>query len=81
MGPELYQLRVDEGRDLEQWCGPGHRIRATWTPRPRAEPGCDALTEQDRQPEAGPVIGTTLSQRDPPQRFVTRRERDGRWLL
>ncbi len=80
VGPELRQLRVDEGRDPERRCGSGHRIGGTWTHRPRAEPGRHALAEQDRQPEARPVIGATLPQRQPPQRFVTRHERGGRRL-
>jgi hypothetical protein len=79
VGPELHQLRVDEGRDHARRCGAGDRIGGTRTPRPRVEPGRHAVTEQDRQPEARPVIGTRLSQRDPPRRFVTRHER-GRGL-
>jgi len=78
--PELRQLRVDEGRDPERRCGGRHGIGGTWTLRPRVEPGRHALTEQDRQPEARSVIGTPLSQRHPPQRFVTRHERGGRRL-
>jgi hypothetical protein len=36
------------------------------------------LAEQDRQPEAWPIIRATLPQRHPPQHFVTRHERCGR---
>ena len=57
-----------------------HRIGGTWTPRPRVEPGRHALAQQDRQPEARPVVGTTLPERHPPQRFVTRHQRGGRGL-
>ena len=77
VGPELRELRMDERRDLERRGGAGHRIGETWTGRPRAQPGRDALPEQDRQPEAGSVIGPPLSQCDPSQRFVTRHERGG----
>ena len=72
VGPELRELRVDEGRDPERRCGAGHRIGGTWTRRPRAKPGRHALVEQDRQSEARRVIGATLPQRQPPQPFVTR---------
>lgn len=75
--PELHQLRVDEGRDPERRGGGRQGIGGTWTQRPRVEPGRHALAAQDRQPEAGPVIGTTLPERRPPQRFVTRHKRGG----
>ena len=78
--PELHQLRVDEGRDPERRCGGRHRIGGTWTQRPRVEPGRHAVAQQDRQPEARPVIGITLPECQPPQRFVTRHQRGGRWL-
>ena len=73
--PELRQFRVEEGRDPERRCGGRHGIGGMWTQRPRVEPGRHALAPQDRQPEARPVIGITLPERRPPQRFVTRHKR------
>ena len=81
VGPQLHQLRVDERRDLERRSGAGHRISRMWTPRPRTEPGRDALTEKDGQPQAWTVISATLPQRDPPERFVTGHECGGRGFL
>ena len=78
VGPELRELGVDERRDPEGRYGASHRISGTWTQRPRVEPGRHALAEQDRQPEAGPVIDAPLPQRHPPHCFVTRHERGGR---
>ena len=78
--PELRELRVDERRDLERRDGAGHRFGETWTHRPRAEPRGHALAQQDHQAEARLVVGTPLPQRHPPQRFVTRHQRGGRWL-
>jgi hypothetical protein len=80
VGPEPRELRVDEGRNPERRSGAGHRISATWTHRPRAKPGRQALPEQDRQSEAWPVTKAPLPQRYSPQRFVTRHERGGRGL-
>lgn len=78
VGPELRQLRVDDGRDLERWGADSRGLGRTWTQHPRTEPRGHALAPQDRQSEARSLMGTPLPERRPPQRFVIRHQRGRR---
>ena len=59
--------------DTETAAGCGHGRAGTH--RPRAQPGRHALAEQEREAETGAVVGSTVPERDPPQRFVAGHQR------
>src|SRR5262249_13138355 len=80
--PDLHQLVLDDRRNLGERDGRRWRRRGdAGTRRPRAEPGRQALPQQQREAEAGPVGRPTVTERDPPKEFVAahdgERRRDG----